>query len=90
MGQLLGNLSETIRERFRINQEVKALTAEGRYSGYVVAALPIALAMVINLIQPDYLEPLIRTETGNTLIKVAAGLEIVGFYFIKKACKINY
>lgn len=90
LSQLLGNLAETIRERFRINQEVKALTAEGRYSGYVVAALPIALAMVINLIQPDYLEPLIRTETGNTLIKVAAGLEIVGFYFIKKACKINY
>jgi len=90
LSQLLGNLSETIRERFRINQEVRALTAEGRYSGYVVAALPIALAMVINLIQPDYLEPLIRTQTGNNLIKLACVLELVGFYFIKKACKINY
>jgi tight adherence protein B len=90
LSQLLGNLAETIRERFRINQEVHALTAEGRYSGYVVAALPIALAMVINLIQPDYLEPLIRTETGNNLIKAACGLEVVGFYFIRKACKINY
>jgi tight adherence protein B len=90
LSQLLGNLSETIRERFRINQEVQALTAEGRYSGYVVAALPIALAMVINLIQPDYLEPLIRTQTGNNLIKAACVLELTGFYFIRKACKINY
>jgi tight adherence protein B len=90
LSQLLGNLAETIRERFRINQEVKALTAEGRYSGYVVAALPVALAMVINLIQPDYLEPLIRTETGNNLIKAACVLELAGFYFIKKACKINF
>jgi tight adherence protein B len=90
LSQLLGNLAETIRERFRINQEVKSLTAEGRYSGYVVAALPIALAMVINLIQPDYLDPLIRTETGNQLIKAAIALEITGFYFISKACKINF
>lgn len=90
LSELLGNLSETIRERFRINQEVRALTAEGRYSGYVVAALPIALALVINLIQPDYLEPLILTQAGNNLIKAACVLEIIGFYFIKKACKINY
>lgn len=90
LSQLLGNLSETIRERFRINQEVHALTAEGRMSGYVVAALPVALAMVINLIQPDYMDPLIRTETGHSLLKAALVLEITGFYFIRKACKINF
>jgi tight adherence protein B len=90
LSQLLGNLAETIRERFRINQEVRTLTAEGRMSGYVVAALPIALAMVINMIQPDYMEPLVRTDTGIMLLKVAFVLEVTGFYFIKKACKINF
>lgn len=90
LGQLLGNLSETIRERFRINQEVRTLTAEGRMSGYVVGILPVALAMVIKMIQPDYLDPLIETEGGHTLLKIAAFLEVSGFYFIRKACKINY
>ena len=90
LSQLLGNLSETIRERFRINQEVRTLTAEGRMSGYVVGVLPIALAMVIKMIQPDYLDPLIETEGGHTLLKIAAFLEVSGFYFIKKACKVNY
>ena len=90
LSQLLGNLSETIRERFRINQEVRTLTAEGRMSGYVVGVLPIALAMVIKMIQPDYLDPLIETESGHTLLKIAAFLEVSGFYFIKKACKVNY
>jgi tight adherence protein B len=90
LGQLLGNLSETIRERFRINQEVRTLTAEGRMSGYVVGVLPIALAMVIKMIQPDYLDPLIDTEGGHTLLKIAAFLEVTGFYFISKACKVNY
>lgn len=90
LGQLLGNLSETIRERFRINQEVRTLTAEGRMSGYIVGVLPIALAMVIKMIQPDYLDPLIETEGGHTLLKIAAFLEVTGFYFIRKACTINY
>jgi tight adherence protein B len=90
LSQLLGNLSETIRERFRINQEVRSLTAEGRMSGYIVAALPIALAVVINMIQPDYMEPLIRTETGIMLLKAAFCLEVTGFYFIRKACTINF
>jgi tight adherence protein B len=90
LGALLGNLSETIRERFRINQEVRTLTAEGRMSGYVVGILPVALGMVIKMIQPDYLDPLFETESGHTLLKIAAFLEISGFYFIKKACKVNY
>ncbi len=90
LGQLLGNLSETIRERFRINQEVRTLTAEGRMSGYVVGVLPVALALVIKMIQPDYLDPLFETESGHTLLKIAAFLEVSGFYFIKKACKVNY
>lgn len=90
LSQLLGNLSGTIRDRFRVDQEVRALTAEGRMSGYVVGALPIALAVVINLMQPDYLDPLLHTESGHTLLKIAATLEIVGFYFIRKASQVNF
>jgi tight adherence protein B len=90
LSQLLGNLSGTIRDRFRVDQEVRALTAEGRMSGYVVGFLPIALALVINLMQPDYLDPLLHTETGHKLLKIAATLEIVGFYFIRKASQVNY
>jgi tight adherence protein B len=90
LSQLLGNLSETIRDRFRVDQEVRALTAEGRMSGYVVAALPIGLGMVINVIQPDYLDPLLYTEKGHGLLKAALFLECMGFYFIRKACKVNF
>jgi tight adherence protein B len=90
LSQLLGNLSGMIRERFRVDQEVRALTAEGRMSGYVVGFLPIALAVVINLMQPDYLDPLLHTETGHTLLKIAATLEVVGFYFIRKASQVNF
>ena len=90
LNELLGNLAGTIRERFRIDQEVMALTAEGRFSGWVVGALPIGLMIVINLMQPEYMEPLFHTEQGIKLLKVAFALEVTGFFFINKACKVNF
>jgi tight adherence protein B len=90
LSQLLGNLAGTIRDRFRVDQEVRALTAEGRMSGYIVGFLPIALAAVINLMQPEYLDPLLHTAAGHSLLKIAATLELVGFYFIRKASQVNY
>jgi len=88
--ELLGNLSHTIRERFRIEQEVHSLTAEGRISGYVIGALPIVLAVIINMMQPDYLRPLYTTETGILLLKGAVVLNILGFYAIRKVCTVNF
>jgi tight adherence protein B len=88
--ELLGNLSHTIRERFRIEQEVHTLTAEGRISGYVVGALPIVLAVIINMLQPEYLAPLYQTETGLMLLKGAVVLNIIGFWAIRKVCSVNF
>jgi len=90
LNELLANLAGTIRERFRVNEDVRALTAEGRISGIVIGVLPIALGIIINLMQPNYLAPLLETETGITLVKVACGLELVGFYFIRKACQVDF
>ncbi len=90
LNMLLGNLATTIRERFRLRQEVKSLTAEGRISGYVIAALPVALGIIINTMQPSYLKPLVTTDIGITLVKVAVGLELIGFYCIRKVCKVNF
>ena len=88
--ELLGNLAHTIRERFRIDQEVHTLTAEGRISGYVIGALPIALAVIINMMQPDYLKPLFETDTGVMLLKGAVCLNILGFYCIRRVCRVNF
>jgi tight adherence protein B len=90
LSELLGNLSHTIRERFRIEQEVHALTAEGRISGYVIGVLPIVLAVIINMMQPDYLKPLYETETGLLLLKTAVVLNVIGFYAIRRSCTVNF
>lgn len=90
LNELLGNLAETIRERFRVEQEVRTLTAEGRISGYVVGALPIGLMIIISIMQPEYLKPLVSTPPGIKLLKVAVALQVAGFYLIRRACRINF
>ena len=88
--ELLENISKTIRERFRLQAEVKSLTAEGRISGIVIAVLPIALCLIISLMQPDYLVPLFKTETGNKLLIAATISETIGFLWIRKVCKVKF
>ncbi len=88
--ELLDNISRTIRERFRLEAEVKSLTAEGRISGIVIAVLPIALCLIISLMQPEYLMPLFDTEQGNKLLMAAMCSETIGFIWIRRVCKVKF
>lgn len=58
LAQILETIGHTIRERVRIKGEIRVLTAQGRISAYVITGLPIALAIMISLMNPKYMEPL--------------------------------
>jgi tight adherence protein B len=55
LAEILDTISFTIRERVRIKGEIKSLTAQGRISGWVVGLLPLALAGLLYMINPDYM-----------------------------------
>lgn len=54
LAQILDKIGHTIRERIRIKGEIKVLTAQQQYAGYIISGLPIALAGVLMLISPQY------------------------------------
>ncbi len=58
LSQVLEGISDTIRERVRIKGEIRVLTSQGRYSGYVITALPLGIALIISFINPGYMTPL--------------------------------
>ena len=58
LAQILDTISGTIDERIRMRREILALTAQGRLSGVVLALLPVGLAVVLSLVNPNYLLPL--------------------------------
>ncbi len=58
LAQILDTIGHTIRERVRIKGEIQTLTAQGRLSGYVITALPILLAVYIQMVNPKYMAPM--------------------------------
>jgi tight adherence protein B len=94
--QIGGNLAEillsihgTIQDRLRIQAEVKSLTAQGRLSGYIIAFIPFGMAMIIGIIQPDYLGKLIHSSVGMFLIVAGIISQIIGFLAINKIVNIK-
>jgi tight adherence protein B len=89
LAQLLDSIGFTIRERVRIKGEIRSLTAQVRYSGYVVAILPIAMAGVLMVIRPDYIGPLFQSLCGWSMV-VAAGIFMgTGFLVTRKIADIE-
>jgi tight adherence protein B len=91
-----GNLSEileiighTIRERVRIKGEIRVLTAQGMISGYVISFLPIALALILYLMNPDYIAAMFQELCGWIMIGVAVTGIITGFIAIQKIVRIE-
>lgn len=88
LAKVLDQTAATIRERFRIAAEVKALTAQQRYAAYVLALLPVFTMVMLQIISPDYAKELF---TGALRLAVigAAVLVIVGFMIMKRMATID-
>lgn len=84
LSEVLGNISGMIRQRIRLQQHVKAKTAEGRFTGYILSAFPAVMFVLAYTLNPAYAGVLIETETGLMLLGIAFGLQLLGLYFIKR------
>lgn len=89
LASILDTISETIAERVRMRREVMTLTAQGRASGWVLAAIPIGLFVILYIINPDYLAPLIESDVGRMCIIGALILEVIGFFVIQRIVDIK-
>jgi len=89
LATILDTISSTINERIRMRNEVMALTAQGRASGWILAALPIALGGLLSFVNPGYLQPLFDDPIGRMAIAGALVLEFVGFFAIQRIVDIE-
>ncbi len=89
LAEVLESISFTIRERIRIKGEIRALTAQSRISGYMVAMVPVVLAAVIYLINPEFMGLLFEHTCGHIMIGVAAVGIGAGFFVISKVVDID-
>jgi tight adherence protein B len=89
LAEILDKISHIIRERFKILGQVQALTGEGRISGIVLMALPIALFFVVYHLNPDYIMLLFTDPLGRKMSAGAAVLQVLGAISIKKIVNIK-
>lgn len=89
LSEILDNISGTIRERVRLQGEIAAATAEGRLSAAVLIAMPFAIALIINVINPGYIRPLFTTPMGLAMTLMAGLLMGVGAMVIRRMVEID-
>lgn len=89
LSEVLNNISGMIRQRIRLQQSVKAKTAEGRFTGYTLVAFPAIMFCVSYVMNPQYAGILLHTSTGLTLLGVAVGLQLLGLYAIRKITTVR-
>ncbi len=90
LSEILTTISQTIKERIQIKGEISSITAQGRMSGMIIGALPICIAAVLMVVNPDYMSTFFTTTVGKIMLAVSAVMEIIGFFAIRKVVTIEY
>jgi len=89
LSEILDNLAHVVRERFKILRQVRVHTAHGRFTGYVLLALPAALAIILTYISPTHMETLFKEHMGRIMLMGAIVMQTIGFIWIRKVIKIE-
>jgi tight adherence protein B len=89
LAEILDTIAYTIRERVRIQGEIRTLTAQARASGWIITVLPFALAGILSLVSPSYFDPMWTDGIGHVLLGIAAFSIAIGAVAIQKIVKIE-
>ena len=89
LSEILDNLAAVVRERFKIRRQVRVHTAHGRFTGYVLMALPAFLAVALSFINPEHMALLFEERMGHMMIVATIVMQTIGFIWIKQVVKIE-
>lgn len=87
--ELLGKLSQLIRERLKLLARVRVLSSEGRMSAWTLGLMPFALAGVMSLLNPEFMRPLWTDPMGRSLLKFMLGSMFIGMLLIRRIIRIR-
>jgi tight adherence protein B len=90
LSEVLDNLATVIRDRFKVKRQVRAVTAHGRITGWILSALPPSLAGILCIISPEYMKLLITDPLGMQMIGIGLFMQIVGTLIIRKLVNVPY
>jgi tight adherence protein B len=89
LAEVLTTVSQTIRERYALKRQIRALSAEGRLSSLILSVLPILMFVALLAFNPVFLAPLYSTAMGLMMLAGASVLMIIGMFWLKKITEIK-
>ncbi len=89
LAHVMETISQTIRERLRILREVRVLTAQQRLTGYLLAAVPVFLALFISFANPNFFDPFFEAGPVRYLPYIGGGMVLIGFLIIRRVVDIK-
>jgi tight adherence protein B len=90
LSEVLDNLAGVIRERFKVKRQVRVISAHGRITGWILAALPPCLGMALMVISPEHRQLMLHHPVGQQMVMIALGMQVVGTLAIRKIVNIEY
>ncbi len=90
LSSILDTISETVKDRIRIKDEIRVLTSSGRASGLIIGLLPVFVILILMLVNPAYFGSFFESDIGKVMMIVSVILELTGFTIINKIINIKY
>ena len=89
LAEILDNLSYVIRERFKIQRQVRVYTAQGRLTMALLMGMPPIIVTIMLLVEPSFIRPLFADPIGHILLVAGIALQTVGYFVIRKIIRIQ-
>lgn len=89
LSEVLNNISNMIRGRVRLKSHVKAKTAEGRFTGYILVAFPAVMFVLAWYMSPEHAGKLMHTSSGLKMLATAFGMQMLGLWSIRKITTVK-
>lgn len=90
LSEIIDNISVTIRDRVKIRDDVRNLSAQGRISGLIIGLLPVVLFLMLMIVNSGYVMAFFEDDIGKIMVAAGIMLELIGFTVIRKIVDIKY
>jgi len=90
LADLMDSIASVIRARIKLNKRVRVMTAQTQFNKRVLIALPIIMFFLLDILNPQYMEPLYTTMTGRMLLIVTTCSVIFGAWVMNRMCILRF
>jgi tight adherence protein B len=89
LGEILEKVADTIRDRFRIYEDLKTLTSQSRISAWILCAMPMLVALMTSMLNPEYMSVFWTDSRGHKMVAIALAMQVAGMLIVRKIINIK-